>query len=74
LAKTIKRELKKYLVKNVYIAGIQITLSGLVAGAHLGGIGGIRKFLASGSGPKDVSGTSVKSYIKRFVGYDLGLT
>ena len=39
----IKRKFSKYLGKQ--INGVDITLSGCIAGAHLGGIGGVRKFL-----------------------------
>ncbi len=50
---------------------IPITLSGLVAGAHLGGIGGIKRFLKFGTDTSDALGTSIGDYIKRFAGYNL---
>lgn len=53
------------------VRGIKITLSGLVAGAHLGGLGGIRRFLKYGQTSEDAFGTSVSDYIKKFAGYNL---
>jgi len=61
----------KYIGKT--INGIPITQSGLLAGAHLVGPGGIRDFLRS-NGKNDVTdanGTPVSSYIKNFAGYDI---
>ena len=68
LIKQIKLKYFKYLGKQ--INNIEITLSGLVAGAHLGGIGGIGKFLA-GNNSSDQFGTRVSDYIKEFSNYDL---
>lgn len=51
--------------------GIMITLSGLVAGAHLGGIGGVQRFLDKGLVSSDIYGTTVSNYIRKFAGYDL---
>ncbi len=48
-----------------------ITLSGLVAGAHLLGLGAVRKFVELGINGKDGNGTSIKSYIVDFQGYKL---
>jgi len=42
----------------------------LVAGAHLKGLGGVRKFL-KGKDNADAYGTKISEYIKRFGGYDL---
>lgn len=55
------------------IKGTYITQSGLLAGAHLVGPGGVRDFLRS-NGKNDVTdanGTPVSSYIKKFAGYDI---
>lgn len=51
--------------------GVLITLSGLVAGSHIGGIGGIKDFLMYGIDKKDAYGTSISNYIKSFGGYFL---
>lgn len=56
-----------------YINGYQITQSGLLAGAHLKGAGGVGEYLNSmgNKNPKDAFGTSVETYIKNFAGYDV---
>ena len=61
------------------IKGIEITDSGLIAGAHLKGFGsekspGVRQFLKSNgdTDPKDGLGTTVSHYIELFAGYDVG--
>ena len=50
--------------------GIEITLSGLVAGAHLLGIGGVKNFF-SGTDKMDAYGTNIKEYLTKFAGYNL---
>ena len=52
------------------ILGIEVTLSGLVAGMHLKGIGGVRDFL-KGENNKDGYGTEITEYIEKFGDYDL---
>lgn len=63
--------LTKYVGKT--INGTYITQSGLLAGAHLVGPGGVRDFLSSNgkNDVKDANGTPVSSYIKKFAGYDI---
>ncbi len=63
-----KRKYSKYLGRT--INGIEITISGLVAGAHLKGIGGVKKFL-KGKDNADAYGTMISEYIEKFGGYDL---
>lgn len=55
------------------INGIPITKAGLLAGMHLGGLGGIKAFLISNGkiDKKDAYGTRVSDYIKEFSIYDL---
>ena len=65
----IKKSFSGYLGKQ--INGTEITLSGLVAGAHLGGIGGVSGYLGGIVDSHDQLGTSVSSYIKQFGGYNL---
>ena len=67
----LRKEIEKYSGK--VINGIEITESGLVAAAHLGGAGSVKKYLRSNgrSGFKDGFGTSLSSYIKKFAGYDV---
>ena len=61
----------KFLGK--FINGYMITQSGLLAGAHLKGAGGVIEYLKSSgrANPKDAFGTSVESYMKNFSGYDV---
>lgn len=58
---------------NKFINGYSITQSGLLAGAHLKGAGGVIEYLKSNGlkKPKDAFGTSVESYMKNFGGYDV---
>lgn len=70
-----KWELRKEIAKfsGKVINGIEITESGLVAAAHLGGAGSVKKYLKSNGkkGFKDGFGTSLSSYIKKFANYDI---
>ena len=58
---------------NLFINGIEITPSGLLAGAHLKGAGSVIEYLRSGgkNNSKDGFGTTIESYIKQFAGYDV---
>jgi hypothetical protein len=55
------------------INGIVITKSGMIAASHLGGAGSVQKFLNSNGrmNSKDVLGTSIYDYLKKFRHYDL---
>lgn len=55
------------------INGVVITKSGMIAAAHLGGAGSMQKFLRSNGSinSKDVLGTSILDYLKKFRHYDL---
>jgi hypothetical protein len=68
LANIINKRYKNYIGKK--INNIEITLSGLVAGAHLLGLGNVSKFLR-GFEVKDGFNTPISSYIKDFANYDL---
>jgi len=54
------------------ISGVKITESGILAAAHLGGAGSVKRFLNSNGKRKckDDYGTSVKSYMRDFGGYE----
>ena len=54
------------------INGVFITESGILAAAHLGGAGSVKKFFRSNGkrGIRDNYGTSLESYMKKFGGYD----
>jgi len=68
---TLRREIEKYEGK--IINGIEITESGILAAAHLGGAGSVKKFFRNKGNRlfRDAYGTSLRSYMKAFGGYDL---
>lgn len=45
--------------------------SGLVAGAHLLGVGGVKELVLEGRVGEDANGTKITSYIAKFSGYSL---
>lgn len=67
----LRDEIKAFVGKR--INGVRITESGILAAAHLGGAGSVRKFLKSNgaNGFKDGFGTSIISYMKKFSGFDV---
>lgn len=66
----LRNEIKKYEGK--IVGGVRITESGILAAAHLGGAGSVKKFFKSAGKRylKDGYGTSLRSYMKRFGGYE----
>jgi len=66
----LRRDINNYV--GTYIGGIKITESGILAAAHLAGAGNVKKYLRSGGTFtfNDAFGTSIKSYLKKFSGYD----
>lgn len=66
----LKEEIEKF--KGTVISGIKITESGILAAAHLGGAGSVKRFLNSNGAKKrkDEYGTSVRSYMRDFGGYE----
>ncbi|MGJ8685674.1 MAG: peptidoglycan-binding protein LysM [Nonlabens sp.] len=61
----------KYAGKKV--GGVYITESGILAAAHLSGPGGVKRFFKTKGrkSNRDAYGSSVKTYMKRFAGYDM---
>lgn len=66
----LREEIQRY--DGDIVNGIRITESGILAAAHLGGAGSVKKFFKSNGRRfiKDNFGTSLKSYMKKFGGYD----
>lgn len=66
----LRRDIKRFVGKTVN--GVKITESGILAAAHLGGPGNVKKYLRSyGSNSfSDAYGTSVHYYMKKFAGFD----
>ena len=67
----LRREIRKYEGK--IINGVEITESGILAAAHLGGAGSVKNFFKNKGNRhfRDAYGTSLKSYMRDFGGYDL---
>ncbi len=66
----LRNEIKKFC--GTIVDGVKVTESGILAAAHLGGAGSVRKFLNSNGLKKckDNNGASVKSYMRDFGGYE----
>ena len=75
LLKHNKKKLKKYINKyeGRIVHGVYITESGILAAAHLGGQGNVKKFFRKGIEFKDGYGTTITSYMEKFSGYKLDL-
>jgi hypothetical protein len=66
----LQDEIDKY--EGRLINGIKITESGILAAAHLGGAGSVKKYFRSNGKRylRDAYGTSVRSYLEDYSGYD----
>jgi hypothetical protein len=66
----LRKEIEKY--EGQIVGGVRVTESGLLAAAHLGGVGSVKRFLRTNGYRKcrDINGTSVKSYMREFGGYE----
>ena len=69
--KSLKRFIDKYEGQTLH--GVEVTKSGVLAAAHLGGAGTVRKWFRKGSNFKDANGTSITSYMRKFGGYKLDI-
>lgn len=69
-----KWELRDVIAKyeGAVLNGIKITESGILAAAHLGGVGSVKKYFRYKGKRyfKDAYGTSLRSYLRKFGGYD----
>jgi hypothetical protein len=64
------KDFQKYIGKT--IKGVVITYSGMLAAAHIGGVGSLKAFLTHGYNASDGNQT-VKSYMQMFGGFNFGL-
>lgn len=66
----LRKEIEFY--SNKIIDGVKITESGILAAAHLGGVGSVKKYLRSNGLKKckDQYGSSIKSYMEEFGDYE----
>ena len=55
------------------INGMLITESGILAAAHLGGQGSVKRYFKNGRVFRDGNGTKITSYMNKFSGYDIKL-
>jgi hypothetical protein len=71
-----KYELQEYInyFEGKIVDGVKVTESGILAAAHLGGTGSVKRFLNSNGERKckDEYGTSVKTYMRDFGGFETG--
>ena len=69
----LRKDIKRF--EGQLIAGVKVTESGILAAAHLAGPGSVKEFLRSygGQNRSDAYGTSVKTYMKKFSGYDTSM-
>jgi len=67
----LRKDIKRSVGKT--INGVKITESGILAAAHLSGAGNVKKYLRSNGqrNYSDAYGSSIKSYMKTFAGYDV---
>ena len=72
ISRIVNNKYKDYLGTDVL--GVVVTLSGCVAGVHLKGWGGLKKFLINKEDNSDALGTEISEYISKFGGYDLSYT
>lgn len=70
-----KEKLQKYIdvFDGKTINGIYITESGILAAAHLGGQGSVKRYFKNGKVFRDGNGTKITSYMDKFSGYDIAL-
>ena len=70
-----KEKLQKYIdvFDGQTINGMLITESGILAAAHLGGQGSVKRYFKNGKVFKDGLGTKITTYMQKFSGYDIQL-
>ena len=70
-----KEKLQKYIdvFDGQTVNGMYISESGILAAAHLGGQGSVKRYFKNGKVFRDGNGTKITSYMKQFSGYDIKL-
>ena len=70
-----KEKLQKYIdvFDGQTVNGMYISESGILAAAHLGGQGSVKRYFKNGKVFKDGFGTKITSYMAQFSGYDIKL-
>ncbi len=52
------------------VGDVEVTISGMLAGAHLVGVSNLREFLEHGTDATDGNGVNISTYIKHFNSYE----
>jgi hypothetical protein len=70
-----KEKLQKYIdvFDGQTVNGMYISESGILAAAHLGGQGSVKRYFKNGKVFKDGNGTKITSYMNKFSGYEIKL-
>ena len=70
-----KEKLQKYIdvFDGQTVNGMLITESGILAAAHLGGQGSVKRYFKNGKVFRDGNGTKITSYMNKFSGYEIKL-
>ena len=70
-----KEKLQKYIdvFDGQTVNGMYISESGILAAAHLGGQGSVKRYFKNGKVFRDGNGTKITSYMNKFSGYDIKL-
>ena len=73
LLQTNKKYLQKYIDEydGEIVHGVLVTESGLLAAAHLGGAGSVKKWFRTGKVRRDGNGVKITNYMEKFSGYKL---
>ena len=69
--KSLRRYIRKYDGKVLH--GVLVTKSGVLAAAHLGGAGNVRRWFRNGKDFADANGTQITKYMKLFSNYQLDI-
>lgn len=67
---TMIRSMHLHIYNGRSINGTTLTVSGMLAGAHLVGVGGLRKFILEGVDVADGNGMRISGYIEELGGYE----
>ena len=69
--KSLRSYIRKYDGKVLH--GVLVTKSGVLAAAHLGGAGNVRRWFRNGKDFADANGTQITKYMKLFSNYQLDI-
>jgi hypothetical protein len=66
----LREEIEKY--SGTIVGGVYVTESGILAAAHLGGVGSVKRFFRTNGTRnfKDAYGSTLRSFMRKFGGYE----